>query len=78
MVWGILGSVICWLVAAHLLAWMSPVLAGLILAPAMALFTGGTAGTSLTSLLGTAHDRQPPALLARHRIAEEEWRNRKA
>jgi membrane glycosyltransferase len=76
--WGVVGSVICWLVAAHLLAWMSPVLAGLILAPAMAIVTSRQAGGSLNSLLGTAHDRQPPALLVRHGMAEEEWRNRKA
>jgi membrane glycosyltransferase len=76
MAWGIAGSVICWLVAAHLLAWMSPVLAGLILAPAVALFTSGTAGKGLHHLLATAHDLQPPALLARHKAIEEECSRR--
>jgi membrane glycosyltransferase len=76
--WGGAGAAICWTVAAHLLAWMGPVLAGLVLAPAMATFTSRQAGKRLSYLLATTHDLQPPDLLLRRAAVEDEWRHRRA
>lgn len=75
VVWGIVGSVICWLVAAHLLAWMSPVLAGLVLAPAMANITARQSSESFSHLLSSTHDLQLPALLTQRGSVEEDWRH---
>lgn len=72
MIWGAAGGFICWLVAAHLLAWMSPVLVGLILAPVMAIFTGGQAHR-LDSLIATPLDLRPPPLLEQRDAVENSW-----
>lgn len=72
--WGAVGTLICWLVAAHLLAWMSPVLAGLILAPAMANVTARQPTQSFSYLLSTTHDLQLPALLAQRESVEDDWK----
>jgi len=72
MIWGIAGSVICWLVAVHLLAWMSPVLAGLILAPAIANVTAQQSSDSISHLLATTQDLQPSALLTQRQSVEDD------
>jgi membrane glycosyltransferase len=78
MVWGIAGSLVSWLVAAHLLAWMSPVLAGLILAPIMANVTARQSSEALNYLLATIHDMQPSALLTQRESVGEDWRHQGA
>ena len=70
MIWGTAGAVICWFVAVHLLAWMSPVLAGLILAPAMANVTARRSSKSFGHLLATTHDLHPSALLTQRESVE--------
>lgn len=60
MVWGAAGSLICWLVATHLLAWMSPVLAGLILAPVIANVTARQSSGAFNYLLATGSRPSEP------------------
>jgi len=46
------------------LAWMSPIVAGLVLAAPIALFTARERGQVIATLLSTPEQRDPPALLA--------------
>jgi hypothetical protein len=57
---------------------MSPVLAGLILAPIMANVTARQSSEALNYLLATIHDMQPSALLTQRESVGEDWRHQGA
>ena len=61
--WGVVGGAVCWLVATHVLVWMSPILVGLMLAPVLAVLTNAEAGQISSYLLATMHDLHPPPSL---------------
>lgn len=62
--WGAAGAAICAAISPAVLAWMSPIIAGLLLAAPIALLTARNSGQLTTKLLGTPEQRHPPALLA--------------
>ena len=64
--WGAAGAAICWIISAATLAWMSPIILGLLLAAPLALVTGRPPGRHTAALLATDIDLQPPPLLAKH------------
>jgi membrane glycosyltransferase len=63
MIWGVAGAAICVTISLTVLAWMSPIIAGLLLAAPIALLTAQNSAPWIASLLGTAEDRHPSALL---------------
>ena len=75
MAWGITGAAICWAISLAVLAWMSPIVAGLMLAAPIVLITARPAGEVLKRLLATADERQRPALLASHATRRQEWQD---
>jgi membrane glycosyltransferase len=63
LVWGTVAGSVCLAISPAVLAWMSPIVAGLLLAPATGYWTSHRAGPVLSRLLMTAEDRHPPACL---------------
>jgi membrane glycosyltransferase len=61
---GVVGGAICWFTSGSVLAWMSPIVTGLVLAAPIALFTARERGQVIATLLSTPEQRDPPALLA--------------
>jgi membrane glycosyltransferase len=53
MGWGGAGAIICWAISPAVLAWMSPVLIGLLFAPAIARFAAAPAGPGTVRLFAT-------------------------
>ena len=56
-IWGAAGAVICGTISPAVLAWMSPIIAGLLLSAPIALVTARNSGQLITSLLGTPEER---------------------
>lgn len=73
MIAGAIIALICWWVSPGLLLWMTPVVAGLVLAGPLNWLTGQRAGPVLTVLLGTWEDRDPPSILVRAHDLAGEW-----
>ncbi len=73
---GLLMTLICWLVSPGLLVWMMPVIAGLLLAGPVNWITARPASPWLATLLATAEDRDPPAILERAAEMTEHWGKR--
>jgi membrane glycosyltransferase len=67
MMWGAAGAAICSAISPAVLAWMSPIIAGLLLAAPIALWTARNSGQVMATLLGTREERHPPPLLAESR-----------
>lgn len=57
-------ATVCWFTSVAVLAWMSPIITGLLLAGPIALLTDRDRGQLVATLLGTPAERHPPALLA--------------
>lgn len=76
MVLGVATAIISYNVAPALVAWMSPVILGLVLAGVMGWLVARQAGPWLSALLSTPEDRNPPAILRRAIDAAEAWRVR--
>lgn len=72
--WGVTGAAICWTVSPVVFAWMSPIIVGLLVAPAIASATARQTKKAMTGLLATAEDRVRPVLLATHAETRQEWR----
>lgn len=78
MVLGIATAVISYNVAPALVAWMSPVILGLVLAGFVGWLVAQPAGPMLSLLLSTPEDRNPPPVLRRALAAAEAWQQRLA
>ncbi len=73
MLIGVLTAVVCWEASPLVLAWMSPVIVGLILAAPLSWLTSRRASRSLRTLLSTRDGRSPPAIVESARKATGEW-----
>jgi membrane glycosyltransferase len=73
MIIGLLLGLACWEASSLVLAWMSPVIAGLLLAVPMCWLTARPAGPVMRTLLSTPDCRSPPAIVVSARRAAGEW-----
>ncbi len=73
---GIIVGVIAWTVSPGLLAWMAPVVLGLLLAGPVSWITSRRAGWLANWVLGTIEDRKPPAILVATEARSLEWAKR--
>jgi membrane glycosyltransferase len=64
MAWGSVTTLICGAISWHVLAWLSPVILGLIASAPIAMATARPAPAWLSRLLATPEDLDPPPLLA--------------
>jgi membrane glycosyltransferase len=69
-------AAICWLAAPSLVAWMSPVILGLVLSAPLTWLTARPAGRFLGMVLSTPEDRSPPPVLVRAERQAVEWSHR--
>jgi membrane glycosyltransferase len=67
MGWGGAGALTCWAISPSVLAWMSPILIGLLFAPAIAHLVAAPAGPSTASLFATPES----ASAARHPLDQD-------
>lgn len=75
MLLGVATAVISYNVAPALVAWMSPVILGLVLAGPVGWLVARPAGAVMSNLLSTPEDRNPPPILRRAVAAGEAWRD---
>jgi membrane glycosyltransferase len=73
MLIGVVMAVACYEASALVLAWMSPVIVGLILAAPLTWLTSRRAARPLRTLLSTRDGRSPPAIVESARRATGEW-----
>jgi membrane glycosyltransferase len=73
MLLGLAAAAICYLVSFSLMAWMGPVLLGLVLSVALTWYTARPAGPVMSWLLATPEDRNPPPILRRVDALAVEW-----
>jgi membrane glycosyltransferase len=73
---GLVAAAICYLVSFSLMAWMGPVLLGLILSVGLTWYTARPASNLMSWLLATPEDRNPPAILRRVDALAVEWDQR--
>jgi membrane glycosyltransferase len=81
LLWGGVGSCVCFAISPAILAWMSPIVGGLLLAPVIAYWSARPAGPVLSRLLATPEERYPPRVLTRLskcRVASQETGQRAA
>ncbi len=74
MLLGVATAIISYNVAPALVAWMSPVILGLVLAGFVGWFVAKPAGPVMSALLSTPEDRDPPPILRRAVAAGDAWR----
>ena len=73
--WGVAGGAVCWTISPAVLAWMSPIILGLVLAAPIAYLTAARAQGLLAALLATAEERSPPSLLSSRWATSRAWRD---
>ncbi len=73
MVVGALLALACWEASPQVLAWMSPVIAGLLLSAPLSWLTARPAGFVARALLSTPDCRCPPAIIENAQRARGEW-----
>ncbi len=73
MLIGVVMALACYEASALVLAWMSPVIVGLILAAPLTWLTSRRASRPLRTLLSTREGRSPPAIVESARRATGEW-----
>lgn len=78
MALGAVMALICYNAYPELLAWMAPVLAGLILAGLLSWLLARPAGPVSDAILSTPEDRDPPPILVRADARAAEWSARVA
>jgi len=71
---GVALGLTCWIASPYLLAWMGPVVAGLVLSVPLTWLSARPAGRILGWLLSTSDDRNPPAILDQARARAAAWR----
>jgi membrane glycosyltransferase len=67
---------LCWLVSVDLIAWMAPVILGLVLSAPLSWWTARPAGPVLSRLLASDEDRDPPPILKSAGAASVWWAER--
>lgn len=70
---GLVAAAICWAVSLALMAWMAPVLLGLIFSAVLSWWVARDAGPVLRRLLATPDDADPPAILRRSDQLARVW-----
>lgn len=73
MILGALLAFACWQASLQIVAWMSPVILGLLLAAPLSWLMARPAGRLLCALLSTPDDRCPPAIVESAERARGEW-----
>ena len=73
LAWGILTLAVCITISTAVLAWMSPIILGLILAAPLAKATAHAAPRAIATVLATPEDRVGEPLLERLALKREEW-----
>jgi membrane glycosyltransferase len=73
MLIGAVLAVACWEASAQIVAWMSPVIVGLLLAAPLSWLAARSASPVLRSLLSTPDCRCPPAIVESTNRARGEW-----
>ncbi len=73
MLLGVVMAVACYEASALVLAWMSPVIVGLVLSAPLSWLTSRRAARPLRTLLSTPDGRSPPAIVESARRATGEW-----
>jgi membrane glycosyltransferase len=73
MLLGVVLAAICWHASAPLVAWMAPVIAGLLLAAPLSWLVARPAGPLMEAVLSTPDGRSPPSIVASARRASGEW-----
>jgi membrane glycosyltransferase len=73
MLIGVVMGLACYEASALVLAWMSPVIVGLIFAAPLTWLTSRAAARPLRTLLSTRDGRSPPAIVESARRATGEW-----
>jgi len=70
---GALLALVCWGASPQVVAWMSPVIVGLLLSAPLSWFTAQPAGRINRALLATREARSPPAIIESANKASGEW-----
>ncbi len=70
---GVLLALACWEASPQVVAWMSPVIAGLLLSAPLSWLTSRPAGFISRALLATREARSPPAIIESANRASGEW-----
>ena len=73
---GLALAVVVWQATPDLVAWMAPVILGLLLSIPLSWYTAQTAGPLMSRLLATPEDRSPPAILEAAAIKADDWKQR--
>jgi membrane glycosyltransferase len=73
LAWGLLTLAVCITISTAVLAWMSPIILGLLLAAPFAIATSHPAPRWVAGLLATREDLAPDALLERLTAKRAEW-----
>ena len=73
MVIGLLTAVVCWEASALVVAWMSPVILGLVFSAPLSWLTSRPAGGFFRTILSTRDGRSPPAIVESAQRASGEW-----
>lgn len=75
---GLALLLVCWYASPGLIAWMAPIILGLILAAPLTWLTARPAGSVMSAILSTREDRFAPAILLRADARTVEWVHRAA
>lgn len=73
MLIGLLTALACWEASALVVAWMSPVILGLVFSAPLSWLTSRPAGPLLRTVLSTRDGRSPPAIVESAQRASGEW-----
>jgi membrane glycosyltransferase len=73
MLIGLLTALACWEASALVVAWMSPVILGLVFSGPLSWLTSRPAGPFLRRVLSTRDGRSPPAIVESAQRASGEW-----
>jgi membrane glycosyltransferase len=76
MLVGVAMTLVCWYASPPLVAWMAPVLAGLVLSAPLSWLLGREPLRIVSRLLSTPEERMPPAIVTRANAAAGEWTKR--
>jgi membrane glycosyltransferase len=75
---GVLLALLCWWASPQIMAWMSPVIAGLVLSVPLSWYIARPAGPVMRTLLSTPDCRSPPSIIESAKRASGEWQTQVA
>ncbi len=70
---GVVLALLCWWASPQIMAWMSPVIAGLVLSVPLSWYLARSAGPVIRTLLATPDCRNPPSIISSAQRASGEW-----